>query len=143
MILADDVIVEYLAYLLRSWNTVPRFRQRGRLLLADYVHVQFDALVANEDRWPGNELTYLALALAAERAVERVLRIVVADLAHFRASTRCESSQLLPPTAIPLLEGRPSQLGFPSTLMIHRARVPLSAMRFCCRARARVIGQTL
>src|SRR6516164_1860547 len=93
MILADDVIVEYLAYLLRSWNTVPRFRQRGRLLLADYVHAQFDALVADKYGRPGNELTYLALALAAERAVERVLRIAVADLAHFRASTRCESSQ--------------------------------------------------
>src|SRR6516164_7172216 len=88
MILADDVIVEYLAYLLRSWNTVPRFRQRGRLLLADYVHAQFDALVADKYGRPGNELTYLALALAAERAVERVLRITVADLAHLRASTK-------------------------------------------------------
>src|SRR6516162_11111867 len=122
MILADDVIVEYLAYLLRSWNTVPRFRQRGLVLLADYVHAQFDALVADKYGRPSNELAYLALALAAERAVERVLRIAVTDLAHFRASTRCESSQPLPPTAIPLLEGWPSQLGFPSILMIHRGQ---------------------
>src|SRR6516225_2851078 len=98
MILADDVIVEYLAYLLRSWNTVPRFRQRGRLLLADYVHAQFDALVADKYGRPGNELTYLALALAAERAVERVLRIAVADLAHLRTSKRRQTSQPSPST---------------------------------------------
>jgi hypothetical protein len=36
------------------------------------------------------------LALAAERAVERVLRIAAADLTHSRASTRCKSSQSLP-----------------------------------------------
>jgi hypothetical protein len=35
------------------------------------------------------------LALAAKRAVERVLRIAGADLAHFRVPTRRESSQLL------------------------------------------------
>jgi hypothetical protein len=37
------------------------------------------------------------LALAAEGAVERVLRIAAADPAHFKASTRYDSSQTLPP----------------------------------------------
>jgi hypothetical protein len=44
---------------------------------------------ANEDGRPGNELAHLVLALAAERAVERVLRIAAAELAHFRAPTKC------------------------------------------------------
>src|SRR3974377_2476217 len=101
VVLADDVVVEDLADPFWGRDTVTRFRQRGRLLLTDYVYAQFDALVADKYGRPGNELTYLALALAAERAVERVLRIAVADLAHFRASTRCVSSQLLPPNRDP------------------------------------------
>ena len=90
VVLADDVVVENLADLLRGRNAVARFRQRRLVLLADDVHAQFDALVANEDGRPGDELAHLVLALAAERAVERVLRIAAADLAHFRAPTRCE-----------------------------------------------------
>src|SRR6516164_1416020 len=113
VVLADDVVVEDLADLFWGRDTVTRFRQRGRLLLTDYVHAQFDALVADEDRRSGNELTHLALALAAERAVERVLRIAVADLTHFRGPTRCESSPVTPqdkPGASTILfpEGRPA-----------------------------------
>jgi hypothetical protein len=47
---------------------------------------KLDALVANEYGRPGNELGHLVLALAAERAIERVLRIAAANLAHFRAA---------------------------------------------------------
>ena len=96
MVLTDDVVVEDFADLLRGRNAVARFRQRGLVLLADDVHAQLDALVANEDGRPGDELAHLVLALAAERAVERVLGIAAANLAHFRAPTRCESSQSLP-----------------------------------------------
>jgi hypothetical protein len=46
------------------------------------------ALVANEDGRPGDELAHLVLALAAERAVQRVFRITAANLAHFRGSSR-------------------------------------------------------
>ena len=60
----------------------PDFAQRRLVLLADDVHAQLDALVANEDGRPGNELAHLVLAFAAERAVERVLRIAAANLAH-------------------------------------------------------------
>src|SRR6185437_10235342 len=67
------------------------FRQRRLVLLMDDVLAQLDALVADEDGRPGNELAHLVLALAAEGAVERVLRIAAADLAHFRSMTRCES----------------------------------------------------
>src|SRR5258708_6875443 len=85
VVLADDVVVEDLADLLRGRNIVARFRQRRLVLLADDVQAKLDALVANEDGRPGNELARLLLALAAERAVERVLRIAAADLAHFTA----------------------------------------------------------
>src|SRR5271170_4749054 len=86
VVLADDVVVEDHADRLRSRNTVARFRQRGLVLLADDVQAKLDALVTNEDGRPGNELAHLVLAFAAERAVERVLRIAAANLAHFRAA---------------------------------------------------------
>src|SRR5713101_2098880 len=81
VILPDDVVVEDLADLLRRQDAVGRFHKRGLVLLADDVHAQLDALVANEDGRPGNELADLVLALAAERAIERVLGFS-ADLAH-------------------------------------------------------------
>jgi hypothetical protein len=66
VILADHVIVENLANLLRSRNAVARLHQRGFVLLADDVHAQLDALVADEHGRSGNELAHLVLALAAE-----------------------------------------------------------------------------
>ena len=82
VVLADDVVVEDLADLLRGRNIVARFPQRRLVLLADDVQAKLDAFVANEDGRPGDELAHLVLALAAERAVERVLRIAAANLAH-------------------------------------------------------------
>src|ERR1700730_8153937 len=41
----------------------------------DDVVAQPDALVADEDRRPGNELAHLVLRLTAERAIERVVRL--------------------------------------------------------------------
>src|ERR1700722_877920 len=82
VVLADDVVVEDLADPLRGRNIVARFPQQGLFLLADNVQAKLDAFVANEYGRPGNELAHLVLALAAERAVERVLRIAAANLAH-------------------------------------------------------------
>src|ERR1700735_116540 len=82
VILADNVVGEDLADLPRGLNTVARFPQQGLVLLADDVEAKLDAFVANEDGRPGDELAHLVLALAAERAVERVLRIAAANLAH-------------------------------------------------------------
>src|SRR5580704_6548576 len=82
VVLADDVVVEDLTDLLRGRNIVTRFPQQGLVLLADDVEAKLDAFVANEDGRPGDELAHLVLALAAERAVERVLRIAAANLAH-------------------------------------------------------------
>src|ERR1700726_1453559 len=117
-VLADDIVVEDLADLLRGRNLVARFPQQGLVLLADDVQAKLDALVANEDGRPGNELAHLVLALAAERAVERVLRIVAANFAHFRAPKRYESSRLLPrrinQARARTLSLWTRQLGFPS-----------------------------
>ena len=82
VVLADHVVVEDLADFLRRRDAVARLHQRGFVLLADDVHAQLDALVANEDGRPRNQLADLVLALAAERTVERVLGIAAADFAH-------------------------------------------------------------
>src|ERR1035438_6704156 len=75
MVLADHIIVENLADFLRHRNAVARFHQRGVLLLLEDVLAQLNAFVANEHGRTGNKLAHLLLALAAERAVERILRI--------------------------------------------------------------------
>src|SRR6266404_6582082 len=48
----------------------------------DDVLAQLNAFVANEHGRTGNQLAHLVLVLAAERAVERILRIAAGDLAH-------------------------------------------------------------
>src|SRR6267142_2633798 len=49
VILADHVVVQDLADFLRGRDAVARLHQRGLVLLADDVHAQLDALVADED----------------------------------------------------------------------------------------------
>src|SRR5262249_43325193 len=88
VILTDDIVVENFAYLLRSRNAVARLHQRGLVLLANDVHAQFDALVADEYGRAGDELAHLVLAFAAERAVERILGIATADLGHLKIPTK-------------------------------------------------------
>jgi hypothetical protein len=82
VILADHVVVENLADFLRRRDAVARLHQRGFVLLADDIHAQFDAFITDEDGRSRNQLADLVLALAAERTVERVLRIAAADFAH-------------------------------------------------------------
>src|SRR6266516_3833279 len=81
VILTYHIVVKDFAYLLGGRNAVARLHQRGIVLLADDVHAQLDALVADKHGRPGNELAHLVLALAAERTVECVLRIA-ASLVH-------------------------------------------------------------
>src|SRR5215467_5120968 len=82
VVLTDDIVVEDLADFLGRRNTVTRLHQRGLILLANDIHAQLDALVTNEYGRAGDELTHLVLALAAERAIQRVLRVATAYLAH-------------------------------------------------------------
>src|SRR5690606_41242142 len=76
---------EHIDDFLRCGHALARLHHRGLVLLADDVHAKFDAFVADEHRGTGDQLAHFVLALAAERAVERVLGIsaaAVADLAH-------------------------------------------------------------
>src|SRR6185503_766153 len=75
LVLADDVLVEDVADLARGRQV--RLRALAALvgggLLANDVVAQLDALVADENRGTGNQLPDFVLALAAERAVEKLL----------------------------------------------------------------------
>jgi len=66
MRLADHVIVENLADLLRAGHAVGGFEPRRLRFLADDVHAEFDAFIADEHRWACNQLSDFVLALAAE-----------------------------------------------------------------------------
>ena len=86
VLLADHVVIENVADLLRGRNPVARLHERGLRLLADDVHAQLDALIADENRRAGDQLANLVLALAAEGAVQRALGVVAASLAHYHIS---------------------------------------------------------
>jgi|ERR1700730_16062919 hypothetical protein len=66
VILIDDIVIENFANLLGRRNAVARLHQRGLVLLANDVHAQFDAFVADKYGRAGDELAHLLLALAAE-----------------------------------------------------------------------------
>src|SRR4029079_18313790 len=68
-------------------NPVARFHQRGCVLRADDVHAKLDAFVADEYGRPGDEFAHFMLALAAERAVQRVFAIAGTTLAHLETPT--------------------------------------------------------
>src|SRR5262249_58549790 len=55
VILTDDIVVKNFAYLLGGRNGVVRLHRRGFILLADDVHAQLDALVADENGRAGDE----------------------------------------------------------------------------------------
>src|ERR1700716_1795293 len=82
MALTDHVIVEDLADFLRGRNAVARLHQRGFVLLADDIHAQFDAFVADEYGGTRDQFADFMLALATERAIQRVLGVARADLTH-------------------------------------------------------------
>ncbi len=75
VVLADDIIVEHLADVAGRRNAIARLDESGLCLLADDVHAEFDALIADEYGQAGDQLLHLVLRLAAERAVERVLAV--------------------------------------------------------------------
>jgi hypothetical protein len=106
VILADHIIIENLADFLRRGNAVARLDQRGFVLLADDVHAEFDAFVADEDRRSRDQLADFVLAFSTERTVERVLGIAAADLRH--SSLRIKSRER-PALTILTPDGRPKR----------------------------------
>src|SRR3954471_21498564 len=82
MLLADHIVVEDGVDVPRRRDAIPRFDQGGLVLFANDVHAQLDAFIADEHGRTRDELANLVLALAAERAVEGVLRIAAGGLGH-------------------------------------------------------------
>jgi hypothetical protein len=83
--LADDVFVEDLDDVLGRRNAVTGLDHRGFVFLADDVHAQFDAFIADENCRSGNQLPDFVLALSAEGAIQGVLgvaAVAAADFAH-------------------------------------------------------------
>ena len=122
--LPDDVVVEDGEDLLRCRHALARLHHRGLVLLADDVHAQFDAFVADEDRRPGNQLADLVLALAAERAVEGVLGVAaprIADLAHVSRSFSRPSGQ--PAAFRPAIPPPEALMPAPLALFPYEARI--------------------
>ena len=73
--LADHVIVQHLADFARGRHAIAGLQTGGLRLFADDVHAQFDAFVTDEYCRTRNQLAYLMLAFATERAVKRVLAV--------------------------------------------------------------------
>jgi len=75
MFLPDHIIVERRHNILGRGHAVLGLRQSRLAFLADNIHAQFDAFVANEHGRTRDQLAHLMLALAAEGAIKRVLGI--------------------------------------------------------------------
>src|SRR5208282_6296419 len=102
--LTDHIIVENLADFARGRDAVLAFDQRGLALLADDVHAQFDAFIADEHGWAGDELADFVLALAAERAIESIFGVA------FGLGHRFSPSRPLPPKrVVKRLTAQPNQ----------------------------------
>ena len=82
MHLADDIIIQHFADFLWRGNAVTRLHERGFVFLTNDVHAELNTLVTDKNCRTRNKLTHFMLALAAERAVERILGVAAADLAH-------------------------------------------------------------
>src|SRR6266581_6914081 len=82
MALAHDIIVQHLEDFGRRRDALARLHERGLIFLADDLHAQFDAFIADEHRRARNELANLVLALSAEGAIEGVLGLRSTRLAH-------------------------------------------------------------
>ena len=73
LLLADHVFVENLADVARGRYAVLRLHEVSLMFLANDVHAQLDAFVADEHGRTGDELAHFMLAFAAEGAIQSVL----------------------------------------------------------------------
>ena len=80
LLLPDHVVVQH-PLISGGGHAGAALDQRALVLLADDVGAELDALIADEYGRARDQLAHLVLALAAERAVEGVLR-VAAGLGH-------------------------------------------------------------
>src|SRR4029453_730184 len=98
VLLADHVVIQNAADLLRGGYPVAGLHERRFRLLADDVHAQLDAFIADENRRASDQLANLMLALAAEGAVQRTLGGVAASLCHYHISNSCRGGLYRPST---------------------------------------------
>ena len=93
--LTDHIIVQNLANIRRCRDAAIFFGDKRRLcFFADNVIAQIHAFIADEYRWPRNQLADFMLRLSAERAIKRALGIAAAQLGH----------QNLPATIVAMLQ---------------------------------------
>ena len=74
MVLTDDIIIENSHDFLRRRDAFTGFHHRGFIFLADDVHAQFDAFIADENSRARNQLANFMLTLPAKRAIKRILK---------------------------------------------------------------------
>src|SRR5690606_10249684 len=77
-VLADDVLVQHRLDLVRLRQLAPPRLGRVLELFTDDVVAELDALVADEDRRPRDQLANFVLALAAKRTIEELAILVLA-----------------------------------------------------------------
>src|SRR5262249_32281679 len=70
VLLSDHVLIEYVLDLVRRWNLCNRLGYLALFVLGKNLVAKGDALVANVDGWPRNELSDRVFRFAAERAAE-------------------------------------------------------------------------
>ena len=75
LFLGDDVIVQDDVDVLRPWEVVEVERRGSGELLVDDLVAEIDALVADVDAGPGDQLLDLTLALSAEAAEELLVSV--------------------------------------------------------------------
>ena len=85
VVLADHITVENSLDLMWGGHAIARLHEGILVLLADDIHAQLDALIADEHCRSGDQLAYLVLALAAEGAIEGVFFL----LCHSILSPSC------------------------------------------------------
>src|SRR6185295_292287 len=86
MALTNHVVIENLENLRRRRNAFARLHERGFVFLADDLHAELDAFIADEHGRPRNKLADFVLALSAEGAIEGVLGLAPTRLAHSYSS---------------------------------------------------------
>ena len=78
--LTNHIVIQHFADFFWRWHTVRGFQACGLGFLADDVHAEFYAFVADKDRRTCNQLADLMLAFTAEAAVKGVLAVTTTGI---------------------------------------------------------------
>eukprot|EP00043_Microstomoeca_roanoka_P023460 m.258495 g.258495 ORF g.258495 m.258495 type:complete len:252 (-) comp30949_c0_seq1:771-1526(-) len=81
-LLSDHVIVQHRADIGRGRHAVRGLEPGALGFLADDIHAQFDAFIADEDGRTGDQFSDLVLALAAKGTIQRILAVITGGMSH-------------------------------------------------------------